>query len=178
MDHIITKAQEIVQQCIETAVDVYGVSMYPIRIETSNRMTRTWAYATRNSSGYYLIKINSKIFDKETVNTDVFRDLIVHEFCHLLEHQVNKKWSHGPTWARYMQNFGIPANRLVTKEEKEIVGYVRVVRQTTKYAHACDCKSHAVGGRVHIKITNGIRYTCKHCRSALSTTFYVINPRG
>lgn len=174
MSLVIAAAKKIVEYCNDKSVSELGCYVNGnINIELSNRMTKTWGYATC-IKGVYTIRLNSKVFGETHIHTDAFKHLVIHEFCHLLDHVVNKKWGHGRGWKSFMRFFGLKSDVYVTENEKTEVGYVRVKRSITKYEHDCKCRVHAVGGAVHNRIMRGAKYTCKHCKTVLGNTFKTV----
>jgi predicted SprT family Zn-dependent metalloprotease len=171
MYEIISKANLIVNECIVKFSSTY-VAVPKIKVELSNRMTRTWGYAT-TKNGVYVIKLNAKVC-KDNHDSKAFHDLVVHEFCHIADHVVNKEWGHGNGWKIFMRFYGLPANVYVTNKEKEEVGYVSVKRKIKKYQHACSCKNHIVHGKIHNKIMAGSAYTCRSCKTKLSTSYITV----
>ena len=138
----------------------------------SNRMTRCWGMATVKS-GEYIIKISGKVYVGNEA-TMALRNTVAHEVAHLVEYELYGEFSHSDRWAYFMTLLGQTPNRTVTDEKKAETGYIRVRRQNKKYSHACRCKNHHVGGRVHKNIISGSKYKCRSCGTYLDSNYVVV----
>ena len=167
---MIIQAKQIIAECNRIASEKIGRVISDINIQASNRMTRTYGYATIKSNRY-MIKLNAKAFAKNA-NTNDFRILVIHEYCHLLEYEVYGTWSHGSNWKALMRMFGLVGEHAKSTLALTDAEYAEPQRKTIRYIHACSCANHAVGGKVHNKIMGGATYKCCKCGTHLSQTYY------
>lgn len=80
----------------------------------NTRLRNAMGRACRSSKGLKKIELSAKIvaLNLSTPNfLDKIRQTIIHEWCHALDWELNKGWSHGPTWRRCMMSFGLVPER-------------------------------------------------------------------
>lgn len=161
---IIQTANQIIDEIAPILEKHYGVKLWDLNVITSKRMTNTWGYAEVVCHGKGEIKISEKVFSGK-VHTKAFRNLVIHELCHIYEYQLKQKVSHSNFWKEIVTTAGGLAERFTTAEERAEVGVI-IGNETIKYQ--CQCRTHTVSARIHNKILRGKTFRCKHCLTNIS----------
>ena len=160
---IIQTAKQIISEVAPTLEKQYGAKLWDLNIIASKRMITTWGYAEIVNRGKGEIKLSEKIFSGK-VHTKAFRNLVIHELCHIYEYQLKQKVSHSNFWKELVVVAGGLPERFTTAEERAEVGVI-IGRETMTYK--CDCRTHEISARTHNKILGGKLYRCKHCKTRL-----------
>ena len=172
---IINAAAEIIKNTtfsIESSDKKFDFSA--INIETSSRMTKTWGYMSYNKmTDEYTMKISEKVYGGKT-DTVSFKNTVLHELAHALEHFYYGKFSHSNIWKAIMITLGGDPHRCVTSSEKKEVGFVSKRRRNVRYAHKCGGGCiHNLSGQKHHRLLAGAVYTCNKTGKKLLKSFTV-----
>lgn len=161
---IIQAANKIIDEVAPILQKQYGAKLWDLDILVSKRMTNTWGYAQVVCHGKGEIKISEKIFSNK-IHTKAFRNLVIHELCHIYEYQLKQKLSHSNFWKEIVVVAGGLPERYTTAKERAEVDVI-IGNETTKYK--CDCRIHTVSAKTHNKIRYSNKvYRCKHCKTKL-----------
>jgi SprT protein len=151
------KAYLMVKELSAEAFRIYGVKLVPT-LDFSIRGRSTCGKATYMDNK---IKINAQI---ACLNFSDFEDTMIHEFSHLLDYKVYKKWGHGPTWKSIMVALGGNPTYAAKGLNMEGISSARTVK---KFLYKCRCKHYELTSIRHNKISLGAKYTCRLCNGTL-----------
>ncbi|MDN4501235.1 SprT family zinc-dependent metalloprotease [Alteromonadaceae bacterium BrNp21-10] len=92
---------------------------------------------------------------------DFINEVVPHEICHLLAYQLyGKVRPHGPEWKGLMAT--LYELRGTSKHQMDVTKV-----QGKTFTYQCQCQQHSLSIRRHNKITRGMTYQCRLCRSPL-----------
>ena len=174
MTTIIAEASKILKEVTPIIEHHYGIKMPAIDVKASGKMLRVFGRAKWDGMRY-TVTISKYAYEGKT-DTNAFRNTVVHEIAHVVEHIVFRRFSHSPDWSKVMKICNEVSARFVTKEKRDELNFVRAPkRKITKYVHTCagGCK-HTVGGQIHNKILKGHYYSCKRTGGKLSMSFETV----
>jgi SprT protein len=109
--------------------------------------------------GENFIKLNRYIFEKQ--KADFIKRTLPHEVAHLAAFRVFRDRGHGEGWKKVMRDFGLEPIRCHNYD----VGGLKQTR--TKFTYACACQKHEVGSAIHRRVSIGVKYECKKCKTAI-----------
>ena len=166
---MINSAQQIISQLRSALREETGYTMPAVVIEPSNRLVRAWANAAiTRVTDTYKIRLNNKIF-RNNHNNDMFRRVVIHEFCHLVDFHLNGGMDgHGAQWSHWMRFFKQSPDTYVSLEESNALGY-----HPHPYWHSCGCMEHNVSSAIHNRLLNNRLYICKQCKTPITAAFTV-----
>lgn len=156
---LIQKAHEIIKEVTPIVVDIYGVEPKVNNIHVSNKFTRTMG---RANSKFEII-LCGKAYEGHH-ESNAFRNTVIHEFCHLYDYLLYGRFGHSSTWEKLMADCGEKANRYMTKEKIDEIGYVKPVRKTKTYTYYCRCQSFELSQKRHSNAQKGMKYRCNKCK--------------
>ena len=123
----------------------------------------------------YQINLNPKLFPN---NVDEYINIIVpHELAHIITYHIHGYdgiRDHGPEWGKWMELFGLPANRTHNMDTSSVRG------RSTTYPYKCMCSDtvHNVGTRWNYAIQGrGQVIRCLNCKHRLIAD-YIHIPNG
>ena len=138
----------------------------PVDLEFNSRMKRVfgrWKFS--NNTKRHTLQFNSNAFKEES---RVFRETIIHEFCHAAAYELYNDAGHGQYWKYLMTVMGISPDRCISQEKCQEIGYTPKRNIVRRYTYKCNCMEHNnITLGIHKKIQSGATYKCKHCRSAI-----------
>ncbi len=108
------------------------------------------------------IHLNEFLF-KESSFSD-FKEIIIHEFAHLLCYLLFGKQSdpHGPKWISIMKSLGS------TSISSKTNTFALVKKKPSDCFALCKCSSIVISAHRATKIKNGVKYRCRKCNSHLT----------
>lgn len=175
---ITAAAQKIVAEIAPLVKEKFNIEVPRITYRASTRMTRCWGNARVENVSIptrrvYEMKLSANVFNETNLDSESFRNTVIHELAHLLEVALHGRMSdHGFDWREIMRKLNTIPNRRVTGAERKEIGHVPAPKRLmTKYVHKCTSQTctavHKVGGQVHNKIMLGCTYTCRRCGTKL-----------
>ena len=107
------------------------------------------------------IHLNEFLF-KESSFSD-FKEIIIHEFAHLLSYLVYGPLidPHGPKWKSIMKELGSKSISSKTNT------FSLIKRKPSDCIASCKCTSVVISAHRATKIKNGVKYRCRKCNSHL-----------
>lgn len=175
MTTIIAAAAKILIAVTPIIEQKYKIKVPNITIAASGKMTRVFGRASHSLDNGYKITISKYAYEGNT-ETKAFRNTVIHEIAHIIEHKVYKRFSHSADWASIMNVLGEKASIFVTKEKRAEIEFVRPPkRKMTKYVHKCAAGcTHVLSGQKHNKLMCGIPYHCRKSGAKLLTAFETV----
>lgn len=126
------------------------------------------------------ISLNEGVF--QTLGYEQYRTTVLHEACHLFVYWLmfHKKvryvkgrrdqWSaHGGQWQSAMRSIGQTPNRCAGQQESAQVT-ATLGKARSKMPVYCNCMTHHVSLVVWRRLASGQSYTCRLCKSSITTT--------
>lgn len=169
-------AREYIKEFSPILEKIYGFKIPAIKISPSARMHRSFGRIIyRGLTGQYEMKLSEYAYAAHT-ESKAFRNTVAHELCHVAEHLLTEKFTHGPKWEQMMHELGELPSRFATVEKKAEIDFIRKPKnKMTKYVHRCSggCK-HTVSAIKHNKILKGHVYVCNRTGTFLSSSFETV----
>ena len=97
----------------------------------------------------------------EVVSADETKNTIIHEFCHILDGEINGKMDgHGYGW-RYLMGLAGINNPTVCGPRVDMAVISGMVKAT------CSCSTHSITKNRATRMKNGYNYRCNRCMSRI-----------
>lgn len=110
------------------------------------------------------IRLNDVLL-RENQETFINRT-VPHEVAHLLAFALygSRISAHGPEWKNVMRRLGETPSRCHTYDTTNAT-----VRRVAKFSMFCACREHQVTALVLGRITRGVKYKCRLCRTFITS---------
>lgn len=160
-----------VQDLREQAFMAYGVDINPSITFSVRGMTA--AYAVFDTQ---VLDFNLPLALR---HREVFtKDIVGHEFIHLLAHEVHDHQDHGKPWKELMQEFGFKAD---VSYELDVAGLSGVERKEKIYLYKCDCTTRFISREQHRNYKKKVPVcpdcnTVAHCTNDRAAAFRAVKP--
>lgn len=107
------------------------------------------------------IHLNEFLFSESSFSD--FKEIVIHEFSHLVTYLVYGKQidPHGSKWISVMKKF----NSKVISSKSNVFSLVK--RKPSDCFASCKCTEVVISAHRATKIKNGVKYTCRKCKSHL-----------
>jgi len=178
IENLKTKVKEKYIELQKRAKEVYGngytfdtIIIYEIK---SSRVLGTYS-SFKNAISLNLGLL--KEFGEKYID-----DVFVHEFCHLVVDRLypsgingcKRVMPHGKEFKNVSKFFGCDGKASTTLFNKsKTLEKIRKKSNRKVFVYKCNCQEHEVGLAMHKKISSGVKYTCKLCKSRISSDKYL-----
>ncbi len=154
--------------CIDTAAQWFGRSFeyIPVNFDLGGRTAGQFRYHCRRGQRHYQIRYNPWVFAVDLAHHQ--SDTVAHEVAHYIVHLLHPRAKpHGREWKTLMQRFGATPKATSHYDTRGVP-----VRQQQRHTYRCGCSGvhHELSTTRHLRIQQGTRYLCRHCRQALLPT--------
>lgn len=124
----------------------------------NNSLTKNGFYRRRKNE----VSLNFSEFVIKNNDFDTYKELLIHEFCHYVQHILYKRSKpHGNEWKALMRKMG--SMNISVKTKYNLGTDIKKIGHFAK----CDCQSHVLTTRKKNYILKGINYTCVKCHARL-----------
>lgn len=125
LDEVKEAVHEYVELAIESIRNHYGKDVRVDNIVLNGRMRRSAGRAgiktcPRTGHRTYKVEISTCIFKFDSKK---LKDTVIHEVCHVADHQLFGNFEHGPTWKELMVAVGQKPDVYYSKEEMQMYGH-------------------------------------------------------
>ena len=152
------------RQCIRSANDALGCRLTLPEIRFDLRGRAAGQFCLRQ--GTLQLRFNSALFAR--FFEENLTQTVPHEVAHFLVYALHSKYGrkrvrpHGPEWQSMMRLLGAEPE---TRHSFSLDGIA--VRREQRFAWNCDCRTHSITKRTHLRMLRGERRVCITCGTLL-----------